>query len=256
MLSEAEARNWAEHRPGFDPIKYLFGDKSEEEIDVISPLPEYTRELEELEDLFQGLTCNIPAERGHKLSRAERESKGYIGCTDVGYGEVTFEMVARCIQVIKQEHGGLATGGEIFYDLGSGTGKAVIAASMCHRFKVAKGIEIMHSLHHEAKRLQSNWATVLRDKLPDRRGEVMLELLKGDLTQADWRDADFLFANSTVFSKALLATVEEKSRGMKVGSFFVTTTKKLPGQYWEVISAHKAPMSFGFAHVFIQRKVK
>jgi len=127
---------------------------------------------------------------------------------------------------------------------------------MCHRVKVARDIEIMQSLHHEAKRLQSTWATAARHKLPDQRGEVTLELTKGDLTKADWTDADFLFANSTVFSKALLATIEEKSRGMKIGSFFVTTTKKLPGGYWEVISAHKGRMSFGFAHVFVQRKVK
>jgi len=34
-------------------LKYLFGDKSEEQLDVITPLPEYTEELEELEDLFE-----------------------------------------------------------------------------------------------------------------------------------------------------------------------------------------------------------
>lgn len=37
--------------------------------------------------------------------------------------------------------------GGIFYDLGAGAGKGVIAASLLHSFEKCKGIELLQSLH-------------------------------------------------------------------------------------------------------------
>lgn len=50
-------------------------------------------------------------------------------------------------QIIKKKHNLLKEPGGIFYDLGSGVGKGVIAASLLHSFESCKGIELLHSLH-------------------------------------------------------------------------------------------------------------
>jgi SAM-dependent methyltransferase len=244
-------------------LSYLFGEVKERE--VIQALPLMKQEHAPLAQLYATLTRHSGADVGHEISRAERKrTAGFQekGCVDLGYGEVTFEMMVRLISGIKELHGGLSQGGEVFYDLGSGTGKAVFAAAMCHRFRACRGVELLHGLHKEAKQLQANYATNVRRNLPDERGRATIDLRQGDLgdPKVDWSEADLVLSNSTVFGKGLMRLLEERSRCMKVGSFFVTTTKTLPpchtGGYWKILSIHKAQMSFAKAHVYVQQKIK
>jgi hypothetical protein len=49
--------------------------------------------------------------------------------------------------IIKKKFNLLQEPGGIFYDLGSGAGKGVIAASLLHPFDRCTGIEFLESLH-------------------------------------------------------------------------------------------------------------
>jgi hypothetical protein len=55
--------------------------------------------------------------------------------------------------------------GKVFYDLGSGTGKAVFVARLTQDFSKCIGIEILHSLHLQAEtivtRFEENFTNVL-----------------------------------------------------------------------------------------------
>jgi len=46
-----------------------------------------------------------------------------------------------------------------------------------------------------------------------------------------------------------------KTAGMKLGSFFVTLTKRLPSPHFKVLESEMYTMSWGGATVFIQQKV-
>ena len=81
------------------------------------------------------------------------------------YGEANFNTIGWLIQKIKYKYGVPGTNFTpeegilqrpnegIFVDIGSGTGKAVIAAYATHNFKTLYGIEILEGLHNTALEL-------------------------------------------------------------------------------------------------------
>jgi hypothetical protein len=60
------------------------------------------------------------------------------------YGEVEFASFSKVLRKISPAPGG------VFYDLGSGTGRAVFVARFLHDFKECKGIELLEGLHSVA----------------------------------------------------------------------------------------------------------
>jgi hypothetical protein len=51
----------------------------------------------------------------------------------------------------KSEYGSLPSNGAVFYDLGSGIGKTLIAASVLFNFSICRGIECLEALHRGAE---------------------------------------------------------------------------------------------------------
>ena len=98
---------------------------------------------------------------GRNLAECERAERGLNEDSTV-YGEITFSSFKRIIENIDDALGGLGyrgggsccgNAGNTFYDLGSGTGKAVFAAALLRgsRFKRCVGIELLRSLHEHAR---------------------------------------------------------------------------------------------------------
>lgn len=90
------------------------------------------------------------------------------------------------------------------------------------------------------------------------KSKIDLEIINGDFLQYDWSDASFLFANSTCFSPELMNSLTEKAEvELKVGSIFVTFTKKLPNlsEKWEIRDGFRRVMSWGIATVYVHRKL-
>jgi hypothetical protein len=85
-----------------------------------------------------------------------------------------------------------------------------------------------------------------------------ISFINGDFLQLDWSDASLLFANSTCFSPDLMESLAIKAEEIKVGTFFITFTKKLPNlsDNWIVYDSFRRLMSWGIATVYIHKKVK
>lgn len=82
-----------------------------------------------------------------------------------------------------------------------------------------------------------------------------------------WSTADLVIANSTCFDFQLMLKIGEKASLMKKGAWMITLTKKLPNadpihirdealRDWECVLALKMVMSWGYATVNVQRKIK
>ena len=66
---------------------------------------------------------------------------GLLACSLLaGKGEVEFASFSKVLRKINPPPGG------VFYDLGSGTGRAVFVARFLHDFKSCKGIEVLSGL--------------------------------------------------------------------------------------------------------------
>jgi hypothetical protein len=95
----------------------------------------------------------------------------------------------------------------VFCDVGSGSGKAVFAAALLHNFHRCIGVEILLSLDAFAKECQLKWT----GSVADCHG-TDIEFFGGsflDTSLLDWRDADFLFANSTCYSDEMMIAISE-----------------------------------------------
>ena len=144
-----------------------------------------------------------------------------------------------------------------FYDLGSGTGRAVFAAALAIDVDAAVGIEYVPGLYRAAEAIRSRFEREVAPRLgyglsrpPPR---VTFEL--GDLATAEWLDGDVVFANSTCFSDALLATIAARCAGLKVGARVITFTSALPTRWLKVIYKKRFDMSWGPATVYVHEKV-
>ncbi|RYG52553.1 hypothetical protein EON66_09665 [archaeon] len=145
--------------------------------------------------------------------------------------------IARSVQ-IRDVYGGMVGSGGKFYDIGSGTGKAVFFAALVHAWDTCVGIELLSGLHEASLEMLSRWhSDEIRPKLPPHAVECPIHFLQDDITAYDWSDGDVVFANSTCFDEALMLSLATTADRMRLGSFMVTFTKRLPSFKWKVRAA-------------------
>lgn len=239
--------------------------------------------IREREKLFNEITISYPVYKGKELSSNERDLKGLKASTLV-YGEVAFEPFAITMQKLHDLYGGLSRPGFKFYDLGSGVGKGVFAAALLHPWEACVGIELLEDLTGAANRMLAEvWQNdSFQRELPvdirysnaddDDHHESAsatgagtsgmvpepkkrIEFVMGNITKWDWSDGDVVFANSTCFDESLMRELALTADRMKVGSFFISFTKRLPSAKWLIVESTLAHMSWGGATIYIQRKV-
>jgi hypothetical protein len=111
----------------------------------------------EVKEVFDSIMQSFPTTLGKAISKKEREEMS-LKDPNLVYGEITFETLGIIFEKIKKIYGKPFQGvsgpegilqkrGGIFYDLGSGTGKAVIGAAILHNFDVCYGIEYLEGLY-------------------------------------------------------------------------------------------------------------
>jgi len=174
------------------------------------------------------------------------------------YGEVTFASlgIVMC-QNFKVKPGG------VFYDVGSGSGRGVFAALLLHDFEKLRGVEILEGLYKASVERVNVWKQKVLPALTSeakQKGRTQpnqdVGFVNMDFRLFDWSDADVVFANSTCFDESLMTDMSALSELMKEGSYFISLTKKLKSDHWEVIEAKQYRMSWGHATVHSQVKIK
>lgn len=98
--------------------------------------------------------------------------------------------------------------GGVFYDLGSGTGKALFAARLVCDFSRCIGIEILQALHKQAAAIVHKYNEEFRDMLSAGMQQTA-NVYVGSFLDFDWSDGDVVFANSTCYDDALMLSMGE-----------------------------------------------
>jgi len=148
--------------------------------------------------------------------------------------------------------------------LGSGVGRGLVAGSFLHQFNKLIGIEYLENLHLLALETKNKYDEKFEDifknnkelfKFVNKKSDF--EVYNGNFLSFDWKDASFIFANSTCFSAELMNSLSQKAEELNKGTIFVTFTKKLPNlsDKWEVKEGFKRVMSWGIATIYVHRKV-
>ncbi len=196
-------------------------------------------------EIFESLYAD---ENGYLLSTRARR-KLQIQDTSLTYGEVSFESFKKILQVVKPQKG------EVFYDLGSGNGKAVILASLLAPFSKLVGIEILKELVGASNKILLRYKKIVKKAFPEK-AEQEIKFINRDFLKEDISEADVVFAHSTCFSDELMKELTRKLEGLRKGARVVTVTKELKSSFFKPIKFETLRLSWGEGTVRFYEKVK
>lgn len=195
--------------------------------------------------VFESLYTGV---NGYTISSQARKNLPYASKAHT-YGEVTPEGFNQILSDADSKSE------SVFYDLGSGSGKAVILASLFGNFSKLTGIEIIKELLQESKRILARFDPEVRPILPTDRQEQVIDFVNADFLEYDFSDADVIFAHSTCFYDELMLALERKCATLKKGTKILLVTKTFQSPLFRFIKSGEYPMTWGKATVNFYEKV-
>lgn len=184
---------------------------------------------------------------GYGLSNKGREHLGVAG-EDFVYGEVTPEVVWDLLRSVRAEPG------ETFYDLGSGTGKGVLFASLLSDLGRSIGIELLPDLHDAAMSVCARYNDRILPYLPEKHWQKM-EYRCNDMLQEDFSDADIVFAHCTCWSPRLMDGVTAKCNQLRPGARVITVSKELHSPHYAGLGSMICQMAWGTATAYFWKRM-
>lgn len=184
------------------------------------------------------------------ISRQERKRYALMDDAYV-YGEIDFLSFIFILEKAKPRSG------EIFYDLGSGAGKAVFTAALSYDFYKVYGIERLPGLYKLAQ-IQVNKAITLANlnKIKNHMQRIKaIQFINGDFIEQNIVKADIVFINATCLSYHIWEALVEKLMQLKQGSRVIVTTKKIQNKQFTLLYHGLELMSWGINSVSIYLKV-
>jgi hypothetical protein len=178
---------------------------------------------------------------GFKLSNQARQTHNAIEYT---YGEIEFLPFIALLSLVKPDKD------TVFYDLGSGIGKAVLAYAMVYPAHKYVGIELFSELHQSA----CQHAQLLQ-AIPEyeERSQKIVFIL-GDYFKEDLSEATLIFINSTaLFGETWSKLCLRLSHLPKIQTV-ITTSKALASHEFALIKKTKIQMSWGVVFAYIHKR--
>ena len=116
--------------------------------------------------------------------------------------------------------------GEVFWDLGCGSGRPMMVASLIYPFlKECNGVELLPDL---AKLAEEACARLEASCTEDDIEYSKINVIEGDILKVDWwTNGDIIYGATLLFPDELLSAIADKAELMKPGSRFISL-KELP----------------------------
>lgn len=184
---------------------------------------------------------------GYDLSYKARKKLEYYdrGFT---YGEIVPESVKAFVKSIEPKEG------EIFYDLGSGTGKGVLSAALLFPFGKVVGIELLDDLHAAATSVLQRFNREIKPGLVLKK-VPQIEFHQGDFLNHDLSDGDILFAHATCFHDGLMRGLAKKLEGLKKGTKLLVVSQTIESPIYRLLARQEYKFSWGDATLHSYEKV-
>jgi len=187
---------------------------------------------------------------GGTLSQAERQQKKLQG-SEFTYGEVEF---VHFIPLLNFACAGMKPGG-VFWDLGCGAGKAILAAALCDmNFSKISGVELLDGLHSACLKAIGQYCEVSKQNKIDPK-ESRFNIIKGDMRKIDWSDADVIYTSSICFPEDLIKDMVEIGKKLKPGTRIITLKNWGESEIYKTLNYFKVKMTWGKNGVYILEKI-
>lgn len=178
---------------------------------------------------------------GFLLSRQARKEKDAI---EYVYGEIAFLPFAALLSLVKPDSK------TVFYDLGSGVGKAVLTCSMIYPVRQCIGVELFPELYDAANSKKEMLA-----KMPAYTEKAKkIHFILGDFLKLDLNDATLIFINSTALIGETWENLCAKLNKLEQLQTIITTSKPFVGSAFSLVHSTKIQMSWGVILAFISSR--
>ena len=189
---------------------------------------------------FQMVVHNI---NGFALSR---EARAHHDAMEYTYGEIEF---IPFIALIAMTH---PTPTTRFYDLGSGTGKAVLACAMVFDMQAYCGVELFPALHDAA--------LIQRDRLKQLPAYAqktnLMHFINDDFLNIELTEASLIFVNATALLGETWDTLNQHLRAQtRPGTVIITTSKPLiAATMFSITHTTQVMMSWGIVSAYVHQR--
>lgn len=189
---------------------------------------------------------------GFTTSKNTRENLKLASDESLTYGEVEFMSFKEIIELAKPRQN------DVFFDLGSGTGKAVIIAAMCFDFSVCKGIELLEPIY----KLSCQALNALQENVHKQKNNILravkhlpdIKFYNQNFIKTDLSSANIIFINATCYPIDFWNELINKFNKLNKGTRIIITSKKIESPEFRQIYAGSHLMSWGMNSVRIYEK--
>lgn len=204
-------------------------------------------DIEKTIDLLQKLFKKNYA----KISSAVFRKVHHVINRDFIYGEIDFLSFHNMLEKAKPQPK------EIFYDLGSGSGKAVFAAALFFNFSKSCGIELLSPLYKKAHDLLNNAKNLSHNFQPDEicylKQIATIEFIKDSFLNYDFSDANIIYVAASCFCDSTWEGLINKMAHLKPGTRIIVATKSIQHDKFDLIYQDIELMSWGLCPVKIYK---
>ncbi|MBI2786573.1 MAG: hypothetical protein HYX60_09875 [Legionella longbeachae] len=179
---------------------------------------------------------------GFILSQQARQKHNAMEYT---YGEIKFLSFIALLSLTKPNEN------TVFYDLGSGIGKAVLACSMVFPVRKSVGVELFPELYFDACSHLEQLANIENYSAQAKN----IQFILGDFLEVNLSDATLIFINSTAFFGQTWEKLCSKLDELLHLKTVITTSKALECTHFSLLTRIKVEMSWGvvFAYIHIRK---
>ncbi len=187
---------------------------------------------------------------GTVISYNERAANRLSG-SQYTYGEIEFAYFLPAI-LIAAGKSTIPSQKRIFWDLGCGTGRALVAAAMSGRFDTVCGVELLAGLAQTSQEAVDTFQKEGKDCGAD---GVKFTVLHDDMGNVNWSDGDVIYLSSTCFPEELMRAICKKTKALKSGTRIISL-KALPtlNEDLRPMGDYRVKMSWGTSELFIYER--
>lgn len=194
-----------------------------------------TYHLDRHEPVFKKIYSTVD---GFKISKHAR-----IHCDafEYTYGEIEFTPFVALIALSQPKPD------TKFYDLGSGTGKAVLACAMVFDMQQYCGVEIFHELYQSSIQQIEQ----LKKCAGYEEKALKIKFINQDFLNIDFSEPTLIFINATALFGANWEILNQRLSEHPLGKTVITTSKKLSSKSFTVCYSTQVQMSWGIVNAYI-----
>lgn len=186
---------------------------------------------------------------GYSLAEQGKNRTQNTGHENFVYGEVSPQAMWEMLHTIE------AKPQEVFYDLGSGTGKGVLYAAILFEFAKCKGIEYLEELHAAAEASVPRYHEHVLPLLTGKKNHPEISFTCADLRTQDISDADIVFAHCTTWNDELMDGARQKLETLKSGSRVITISRGVESPELHYMGYIPVRMAWGNASAYFYQRV-